>query len=535
MICRYKKRKIFRMLFSFFFITLILLISIISIAKKNIKNASFEENLTEDPEELVKIGFTARESDPDDEEIKVMVDEVINQVLGKEGLKSLIKQGDKVVIKVNIVDPYRGAPGEKGRGIITDPRIVRYVAEKVRSIIGYDGSADLKVVDATFNKSDNPSLKSNKNSFYWANLNIIGKKQDKANHCYDNNADGILDGISNAKLINLDSLDINERFVTVVKEETLGKVKVVMPKFIRTKEEALKAGEPDKYCDVFIGLPVFKSHAFAGVTGALKLHYGFKYYWANEYETARWEHNGYGWGTGDKRRLISYLCAQSMVRKYDFVIMDCLTGNRRGPINLNFDNKNVPTDFIVTNALLSSKDPVAIDTVEALFGGYNPESIKLLEAAFFNNLGINKIKMIFIADFDNFGKHRNFLINKYKDVDKNYRTYPFADGWGGAKIMKDFSAPVNVTISDPQLKKDNEYVFKYTAFDNNNDDLGLSRIDFLVDSKIVMYKIDDLKNEGIIEVNLKKYLGKECKYKIAVWDKSLNCTLSDEKIFNINF
>jgi hypothetical protein len=85
--------------------------------------------------------------EPADNEIPGLVDDAVAQVLGPRGLSSAIKKGDRVVIKINIVGPSQGLPGEKGRGIISDPRIVRYVAGKMRENIGFGETADLKVID----------------------------------------------------------------------------------------------------------------------------------------------------------------------------------------------------------------------------------------------------------------------------------------------------------------------------------------------------------------------------------------------------
>jgi hypothetical protein len=116
---------------------------------------------------LPTVGFSCMTREPADDEIPHLVDDAIAQVLGPRGLSEIIKRGDRVVIKVNVVGPSQGLPGEKGRGIISDPRIVRYVAGKVREIIGFDGSADLKVIDATFTPEKNPSDKNNPQSFYF--------------------------------------------------------------------------------------------------------------------------------------------------------------------------------------------------------------------------------------------------------------------------------------------------------------------------------------------------------------------------------
>jgi len=117
--------------------------------------------------ELSRVGFSRQPADPTDREIYDMIDDVIFQTLGTEGLRKIIRPGDRVVLKVNLVGPYMGERGEKGRGIITDPRIARYVADLVRDIIGFGGTADLKVVDAVMYNYPNPSLKVAKTSFYW--------------------------------------------------------------------------------------------------------------------------------------------------------------------------------------------------------------------------------------------------------------------------------------------------------------------------------------------------------------------------------
>jgi len=494
------------------------------IKKQKINNSL---KLIKDPEDLIDVGFASSRYVPTDDEIKKMIDNAVKQVLGDKGLAAIIKAGDKVVIKVNIVETYRGKKGEKGRGIITDPRVVRYVAEKVREIIGYEGTADLKVVDAVQYKMKNPSLKQYKTSFYWARLEKTGDNNvDKEDICYDYNADGILDGTSNAQLVNLDSISIGERYFVEVNESTLGAVKVYMPKFLRTRQEA---GDSDEYCDVLIGLPVFKSHGFTGMTGAIKLHYGFRYLWQTGDEGGRIAHSGYGWGTGNKQLLNDYLCAQNKVRKYDLVVMDCLTGNRRGPVNTDFKNPDSYTDYILTNAVLCSKDSVAIDTVETLFAGYDYKSVQTLISAYLDGLGINKPEFINIIGLTKFTEYRINIYNKYHSKG----LYPFHNGWGGAKVMKDFMPPKNVYISDPVLVKDKIYKFIYAAEDDGKNNLGLARIDFIVNDKIIKFINKDLKPSDTLEINLSSYTGKTINYKIAVWDKALNCSVTETKIFKI--
>ncbi len=200
---------------------------------------------TGNPDKLINIGFVSSEKEPTDAEVKSMVDKVIVQALGKKGLSSIIKPGYKVVIKVNLVGPQRGSKGEKGRGIITDPRIVRYVAEKIRDIIGFDKPADLKVIDGLFYIDKNPSLKSQSTSFYNARLERPSDKG--ASVYYDSDGDGILDGSSRAELVNCDAIGLDGRYCTVIDEPVLGKTKIYFPKFLRTKKQAAGSDSPDQY------------------------------------------------------------------------------------------------------------------------------------------------------------------------------------------------------------------------------------------------------------------------------------------------
>ncbi|UCH93255.1 MAG: DUF362 domain-containing protein, partial [Candidatus Aminicenantes bacterium] len=477
-------------------------------------------------------GFTARPGEPGDQEVCDMIDEIILQVLGPEGLAAIIKPGDKVVIKVNNVSPHRGRTGEKGRGIITDPRITRYVAEKVRSIIGYDNTADLKVTDAVYTQSPNPSARNNYSSFYYARLERTGDDQvNPEDICCDYDADGILDGGSNAQLVNLDSIDESGRFLETVYEPSLGAVDVYLPKFLRTREQAEMAGEPDNYCDVFIGLPIFKNHSLAGITGAIKLHYGLRYYWTFPGETGRPNHSGLTYdsrGIYNPHYLDEYLCAQHQVRTYDFIIMDCLTGNRRGPLNNSEDNMNSPTDYILTNALLGSKDPIAIDTAAALFAGYNLDTVEFLERGRLDGLGTNQPEYIRLIGLTAFTSHRQSLYDTYHPQ----RLYPFENGWGQAHVMSDFDPPTDVTVSAPTQVNGSTYSFDYSAHEDQRGDLGLARIEFLVNGELVAYKNTDLNSDGTIEVDLNGFDLDTLIYRIAVWDKALNCALSEEKMFN---
>ncbi|HRU80867.1 MAG TPA: DUF362 domain-containing protein [Methanolinea sp.] len=469
---------------------------------------------------LPVVGFSCMTREPTDGEIPGLVDDAIAQVLGPRGLSAIIGPGDRVVIKVNIVGPSQGMPGEKGRAIISDPRIVRYVAGKVREIIGSGGTADLKVIDATFSPEKDPSDKNNPQSFYYARLQRSeGKSVSEKDICYDYDADGVLDGGSGAQLVNLDSVPMSERFLTVIDEPVRGRCDVWLPKFLRTKEQA--RGERE-YCDVYIGIPILKSHGFCGATGALKLHWG-----SMLGVLEKQEHSGYGFGTGDIRLFLDYLCAMNRARGFDFVIMDALTGNRSGPTN-NAEDWDARTDYILMNAVLCAKDPVAIDTVETLLAGFQLDSVPLLESAFRDGIGMNRPAYIDLKGFDAFTRHKRWLQKTYPGSGQG--SYPLQAGVGNARTHEDFNAPIGVSVSCE--KSGQGYVFHYTASEPFPCNHKLARIDVLINGTVEKRLFDNLAG-GSVPFDLDRYRGQVIRYRIAAWDMALNCTLSEEKAVTV--
>ncbi len=480
----------------------------------------------------------------------------------RKGLRAIIKKGDKVVIKVNLIGPGEGSHGQKGRGLITDPRIVRYIAEKVRDIIGWDDPASVIVADALFNGNPNPSLKDRqlspgRKSFYLARLERHGDdpydKVDPADFCLDYNADGILDGSSGAVLVNLDSIGPERRFLTVVKEPTLGETKVYLPNILRTKEQA---NGDKEYCDVLIGLPVLKSHIVMGLTGALKLHYGFRRITPVGHENGgRSEHSGFNL-TGNADRLGEYLSAQHQVRTYDFVLMDAITGNRRGPQSLRYDEGfDNPVDYILVNSLLASTDPVAIDTVAALLVGYKPESIPASKIAAMNHVGIFWPEWIRLEGLDAFTKYRQFLLKEYNPEKMRVKyegrinellykwnghdinpwmpennigvfgSYPFAE-WGMARNLESFDYKAFDSASLQVSKENNNlYQWKYSISGEGRKEKEVARVDFLVNGNPVGFHVKS-KWDDVYEDDLSGFHGiVTCQ--LAAWDYRLNCTLSE--------
>lgn len=498
-----------------------------------------------DKQKLVQVGFAAQQAEPNDREVCDMIDKAIYQALGNAGLNSIIKKGDKVVIKVNVLGSDIGSYGDKGRGCNTDARITRYVAEKIREIIGTEGTADLKVIDTVFYPEANPSSKYNSKSFYWARLERTGDNSvDEGDVCYDANADGYLDGTSMAKLVNLEDPNLHRKTYSV-KVKDSNDIIVSFPCFLRTKEEAEKSGlYPDEYCDIFIGLPIFKSHGLAGMTGAIKLHYGIRHGNYIDGDSGRLGHNGLyidETGVHNKEGLYQYLCAQHLIRSYDFVIMDCLTGNRQGPLNNtgrigeNYFSDS-PVDYIVTNAIMASKDSVAIDTVEAVLGGYDPRSIGLLEKAYENGLGTMDPSYIRVGESNDFFKHRQYLCNIYKDG-----KYPFPDGFGGARVANRQNLGYEVNCIGVKKISESKYVIGYKINRVNSKGTPVVRAELRINGSLIDYKLiksgeDFISNTNMFILDIEKYnypKGYIIDIAVIIYDRLFNSKESNEYLLKV--
>ncbi|MCL2571844.1 MAG: DUF362 domain-containing protein [Defluviitaleaceae bacterium] len=480
-----------------------------------------------------------------DQEVYDMIDKVIFQTLGPRGLSQIISAGNRVTIKVNLVGAHLGARGEKGRAIITDPRIVRYVAEKVREIIGPRGV--IKVIGTTHYYHKNPSLKEEATSFFWAKLGRSGNNavNPYVDICYDGNADGILDGTSNARLINLDALGENERFCRTISLNNGTRVDVAFPKFLRTREEAWRAREPNEYTDVFIGLPIFKTHGLMGMTGALKLHYGIRSMYGAHSDAGRYGHNGiYFDETGNmhgRHNLVDYLCAQHLIRSYDYSILDALTLNLQGPalpmgLITDIADTDQKADFILTNCIMASLDPVALDVAATNLMGFDLRSIPLLEEAKKNGIGETDPAHIFINGDRAFSRVRLHLWNQF-GPDK----YPPPPRVGAMQLKKTQVDPdFNIFLYPPKKIGLHRYIFKYRIIPISEPDktdldpsIKITRVEIHAHKILLAVRtVGDLTSgELIIDLNkdefsLLRNTALACQG--HAWDQYFNCRAGNE-------
>lgn len=134
--------------------------------------------------------------------------------------------------------------------------------------------------------------------------------------------------------------------------------------------------------DVLIRIPVLKNHGLAGITGALKLAFGFA-------PTDIYHLSGYNyyknnllhqeaWGYSELDTNARGMADMTYCRPPDFIVCDALVGITNGPVG---SNGSVTAISPRMAFIMASRDPVAIDTVQTLACGYGVWSIPALSQA----------------------------------------------------------------------------------------------------------------------------------------------------------
>lgn len=149
-------------------------------------------------------------------------------------------------------------------------------------------------------------------------------------------------------------------------------------------------------CDVLIRVPVLKNHNLAGITGALKLAFGFAPSDIYHYENItlyKWRllHYPDYWGYPEENANAKGMCDMTYLRPPDFVVLDGLAGVTNGPVggsNGGGGTPVYPTEGKMC-CIIAGRDPVAVDTIQTLACNYSVGSIYGLQRAAEMGLGTN--------------------------------------------------------------------------------------------------------------------------------------------------
>ena len=285
-----------------------------------------------------------------DIEVEALVRQVVAQAGGLEGI---VSPGDVVVVKPNLV--WGGAPEE---GYTTDPRVTRAVVVLAQEA----GAAQVIIAEGSAVYRDGHDAR----GATWEAFHLCG---------YDSNWDRV-DDVTGAPLVDLnDAGGIDQHDPALVAELTVPNGLIWTTYWLpRTVLEA----------DVFIGVPVLKNHANAGVTLALKNLIGIAPSDIYHSPGSQMYKGALGHGPDDLGRHIVDL---NLAQPLDFVVVDGLRGMTDGP------NGGTLADPPM-RLLLVSADAVALDTIGTLIMGYDPATVPYLDWAAGAGLGTRDVAQI---------------------------------------------------------------------------------------------------------------------------------------------
>jgi uncharacterized protein (DUF362 family) len=298
------------------------------------------------------------------------------------GFTWVIKTGDMVLLKPNIVDPEPPGTGE-----VTDVRVIKALIKIIDEID--PGNIEIVIGEGSPREMDYELAYSNRTTPRWEELWDVAGYQDLLTDPY-------LEGI-NFRLSNLNGSPAENPWQDLVLVDVPG------------GGEALHQG--GKYwihkdilnADVFITVPVMKIHS-PGITVALKNQIGIA------------PSTKYGFSKTDGIPQDNYatkLIHQSLAPMYwtdkeivdlcnlaqiDFVVVDaiaCLETKKSAT-----RSGNTITNFVRMNTIVAGADPVAVDHVCTRLMGMNPDDIEHITLAEKVGLGTNDPDYIEITGAD---------------------------------------------------------------------------------------------------------------------------------------
>jgi len=395
------------------------------------------------------------------EEIRDMVEEAINLSGGFDGI---IKDNQVVVLKPNLVQMHVDSTGQSFdkelNGATTDWRVTRAVVEMVRK---YNPHGKVLVMEGS---GGDPTLKT----------------MEHLNYTHEN-----ISGVDEFVAIEEDS----GRWQDFDSE---GLVKHSLPDGLLHKEYYLNK----KYyqCDVLISIPCLKTNSGTVISGSIKNVsvgatpaniYGVTA--ANPGRTRMVSHKIID-GEMDKWLYDYYMC-----KPVDFVVMDGLQGFQNGPVPIG--KKNITGDRMNMRLIMAGKDAVAVDAVEALVMGWDPESITYLK--YLSDSGMGKLDTAGIS----------VLGNMVDEVRRDFKIR--FSNLGGVRVQD--RIPPELALAGQQAAG-NKLKLDLSVGDDT------AKVEIFIDNKLEL--IAQKPDYSSIELDISGYSEEEHRIKILSYDRFMN-------------
>lgn len=441
-----------------------------------------------DPEATVAIVKSDKSSvfDINTAEVEAMVRKAVEMA---GGLKDIISDGDTIVLKPNIVFyDYRGnALPVEANGMVTDWRVVAATAKIVRELSPH---GTIIVLEGTAGISGTSTIQA---------YNLLN--------------------YTKAVMPEVDAFLAMEKESGNYQDFNSGKlVAATIPESVKLYPDNLKRYNSPKYyynkiyynADVLISLPVLKNHDIAGTTGAVK-NLGIGATPTNIYSGENGS-NGRWYDPLGKKPPISHepYYLHRWIHDYyygrpaDFAIMDGLQGYSYGPAADfvppgGFNIKNQQQNMRV---ILASKDPIALDAIEALVSGDDP--LKVSHLVYLDNDGLgcadaNAIKVLgsrvysVKKNFPHASNQSSSDANDFKAPGSkvNYIRYD------GNELNFSLANIDDVTKVEVEIDGQEPNKIIISGFDNASIDLSPYRI---TDSMLTIYAQDRFLNSDVFKI-----------------------------------
>jgi uncharacterized protein (DUF362 family) len=355
--------------------------------------------------------------DLDYAEIKTMVQEAVDRA---GGLEDLIRDGDVVVLKPNLVCLWINSTGEQlppdVNGITTDWRITKAASEIVRQL---NPGGRILVMESSAFQVTRMAMDS---------LNYTREHMPEVDEFICLEESGEYEEWDSPKL------------VRVTLPDGVGNY----PDFMKpNKSPAFYMNRQYYEADVLIALPVLKNHHYTGLTGAVKC-VGMGASPPNIYGT--WETVTISGATSkevveklesriqlNRSKKINHaslflgmwLSDYYMCKPVDFVITDGLNGSENGPDLPGTCKAGQRIDNLMNMRLvLAGKDALAVDVIHSLIIGLDPYRINHL--VLLGNKGMGQIDPAFIRLIGNRAVHevkKPFRLNYQRGFTKTYTDF----------------------------------------------------------------------------------------------------------------
>jgi len=300
-------------------------------------------------------------------EIKALVTEAVTLAGGLDGI---VKTGDVVVLKPNVLTTYYGwstsgtAIPDKVNGVCTDWRVVQATAELVRAIIGPYNSSTGKGKIMLIEGSCNGDM-----AAQFANIGYTKTNLTEINEIIGLDTEGGAyspgDGTSLTAYVTQVTLS-DYKYKTVPSGSYWGASSY---KTYYKGDGKYWVSKKMYEADALISIPVVKNHGSAVVTGSIK-NISIGAAPPKVYGIANGSIGRNGMVNHDSINLHEWIADFFSCLPADFVVMDGLQGLQNGPGTGN-NQSALQSNQKNLRSILASKDPLAIDIVEANLMNWN--------------------------------------------------------------------------------------------------------------------------------------------------------------------